>query len=130
MAATDSHRQNAIHAVQQALDGQVQAWNSGDLEKAMTYYWNSPEMLWINTTGVEKGCQEVLDMFRKNFADASQMGIYTYTPLYIEQLSEEVVYYVFRWQIEREGKRLMGGISSQIWKNVNARWVVTSEHAS
>jgi len=130
MAATDSHRQNAIQAVQQALDEQVQAWNNGDLEKAMTYYWNSPEMLWINTTGVEKGCQEVLDMFRKNFADASQMGIYTYTPLYIEQLSEEAVYYVFRWQIAREGKRLTGGISSQIWKNLNGQWVVTSEHAS
>lgn len=130
MTTVDLPQSDAIKAVQQALDGQVQAWNNGDLETAMTFYWNSPEMLWINNTGVEKGYQEVLEMFRTDFADSRQMGTYTYEPLYIEQISPEAVYYVFRWKIERDGKRLMGGVSSQIWKTVNGRWVATSEHAS
>ncbi|GAA4444501.1 hypothetical protein GCM10023188_46570 [Pontibacter saemangeumensis] len=130
MTTAEPAHNGAIPAVQQALDGQVQAWNNGDLETAMAFYWNSPEMRWISKTGVEKGYQQVLDMFRADFADKSQMGIYTYEPLYIEQLSPEAVYYVFRWKIEREGKRLMGGVSSQLWKNVNGRWVATSEHAS
>ena len=130
MTTAEPAHSDAIQAVQQALDGQVQAWNSGDLGTAMAFYWNSPEMLWISKTGVEKGYQQVLDMFRADFADARQMGIYTYEPLYIEQLSPEAVYYVFRWKIEREGKRLMGGVSSQLWKNVNGSWVATAEHAS
>lgn len=120
----------AVQAVQQALEGQVQAWNKGDLEKAMTFYWNSRDMLWISKSGVEKGYQEVLDMFRKDFANSSRMGIYSFEPLHIEQLAPQVVFYVFRWKIELEGKRLMGGVSSQLWKNIGGRWVVTSEHAS
>lgn len=119
-----------IAEVKQALDGQVNAWNAGDLEQAMAFYWNSPDMCWISKSGVEKGYQEVLEMFHHDFADRSTMGVYTYEPLHIEQLSPEAVYYVFRWKIELDGQRLMGGVSSQVWKKVLGRWVATSEHAS
>lgn len=116
--------------VKAALDEQVQAWNRGDLEKAMTYYWNDPSMVWISKAGVQKGYQFVLDDFRKEFADRSKMGQYTYEPLYIETLSPDKVYYVFKWKIELNGKRLMGGVSSQVWKKIRNRWYVTAEHAS
>ncbi|WP_237144161.1 YybH family protein [Pontibacter pamirensis] len=130
MAMLDVPHSEAVQAVQQSLDAQVQAWNSGDLEKAMTFYWNSPEMLWISKAGVERGYQEVLDMFRTDFADPSLMGTYTYEPLHIEHLSPEAVFYVFRWKIEKDDAILMGGVSSQLWKKVEGRWVATSEHAS
>ena len=121
---------DAVHAVKKALEGQISAWNKGDLETAMNFYWNSPEMLWISKNGIEKGYQEVYKMFLQDFRDRSQMGVYSYEPLYLEQVSAEAVYFVFRWKIELEGKRLMGGVSSQVWKNIGERWVVTSEHAS
>lgn len=121
---------DAVKEVKQALEGQISAWNKGDLETAMTFYWNSPEMLWISKNGTEKGYQEVYDMFLQDFTDRSKMGVYTYDPLYIEQVSKEAVYFVFRWKIELDGKRLMGGVSSQVWKKIGGRWVVTSEHAS
>ncbi|RIJ36975.1 YybH family protein [Pontibacter oryzae] len=120
----------AVQEVKKALEGQISAWNSGDLETAMTYYWNSPEMLWVSKNGTDKGYQEVYDMFLQDFADRSKMGVYTYEPLHIEQLSNEAVYFVFRWKIALDGKQLMGGVSSQVWKKLNGRWVVTSEHAS
>jgi ketosteroid isomerase-like protein len=119
-----------VQEVKKALEGQITAWNKGDLETAMTFYWNSPEMLWVSKGGTEKGYQEVYDMFLQDFTDRSKMGIYTYEPLHIEQVSKEAVYFVFRWKIELDGKRLMGGVSSQVWKKLDGRWVVTSEHAS
>jgi ketosteroid isomerase-like protein len=121
---------DAVQEVKQALEGQIAAWNKGDLETAMTFYWNSPEMLWISKGGTEKGYQEVYDMFLQDFTDRSKMGVYSYEPLHIEQVSREAVFFVFRWKIELDGKRLMGGVSSQVWKKLNGRWVVTSEHAS
>lgn len=120
----------AVKEVRKALDGQVQAWNEGKLEEAMTYYWESPEMLWISKNGIDKGYTSVLEMFRKDFSDRSKMGVYTYLPLFIEEVSTEAVYYVFRWKIELQGKQLMGGISSQLWKKLNGNWVITAEHAS
>ncbi|MEJ8802900.1 YybH family protein [Pontibacter sp. H249] len=121
---------DAVQEVKQALEGQISAWNKGDLETAMTFYWNSPEMLWISKNGTDKGYQEVYDMFLQDFKDRSKMGVYSYEPLHIEQVSKEAVYFVFRWKIELDGKRLMGGVSSQVWKKLDGRWVITSEHAS
>jgi uncharacterized protein (TIGR02246 family) len=121
---------NAIAAVTKALDDQVEAWNRGQLEKAMDFYWESPDMLWISRNGTETGWQQVLEMFKTDFTDRSKMGEYTYEPLHIEQVGPETVYYVYRWKIELQGKKLMGGVSSQLWKKLDGRWVITSEHAS
>lgn len=120
----------AVKEVRKALNGQVQAWNQGNLEQAMTFYWESPEMLWISKAGIDKGYAPVLEMFRKDFSDRSKMGVYTYDPLFIEEVSTEAVYYVFRWKIELAGKQLMGGVSSQLWKKIDEAWVITAEHAS
>lgn len=120
----------AVKEVRNALDGQVQAWNEGNLEQAMTFYWESPEMLWISKAGVDKGYTPVLEMFRKDFSDRSRMGVYTYEPLHIEEVSADAVFYVYRWRIVLDGEQLMGGISSQLWKKIDGNWVITSEHAS
>ena len=113
-----------------SLDGQVAAWNNGELEKAMGYYWNSPEILWVSKAGIMKGYQPVLEEFRKDFADKSKMGVYSYESLHIEEISGSCVYFVIRWKINLNGQRIMGGISSQIWKKIDSNWVITAEHAS
>jgi ketosteroid isomerase-like protein len=116
--------------VKKALDRQVNAWNNGDLEKAMSYYWNSPEILWVSKSGIQKGYQPVLEDFRKEFADKTKMGIYSYEPLHIEEISNSSVYFVIRWKIVLNGQKIMGGISSQVWKKISGEWVITVEHAS
>jgi ketosteroid isomerase-like protein len=121
---------NPVTEVRAALDGQVAAWNAGDLEKAMEFYWNSPEMLWIAKSGIEKGYAPVLEGYRKDFSDKAKMGVYSYEPLHIEKLSKRTVYYTFRWKIELNGKKIMGGVSSQVWKKIGGRWLITAEHAS
>lgn len=118
-----------VTEVKTALDTQVAAWNARDLEKAMSFYWNSPEMLWISRAGVEKGYAPVLEGYQKDFSDRSKMGVYSYEPLHIEKLSKRSVYYAFRWKIELNGKRIMGGVSSQVWKKIGGRWQITAEHA-
>ena len=116
--------------VKTALESQIEAWNACDLEKAMSLYWNSPEILWINKSGITKGYEPVLEYFKQEYADTSKMGIYSYEPLYMETLSPNTVYFVFNWKIELNGKKIMGCVSSQVWKKINDSWVITSEHAS
>lgn len=116
--------------VKTALDGQVAAWNSGRLEDAMAYYYNSDDLLWVSRAGIERGYQPILDSYLKDFEDRSKMGTYSYEPLHIESLTSKSVYYVYRWKIELNGKKIMGGVSSQIWKKHDKRWLIFSEHAS
>jgi len=122
--------ESPVEAARMGLQGQVDAWNVGNLEQAMAFYWNSPEMLWISKNGVEKGWQPVLEMFEQDFKDRSTMGTYSYEPLHLEALGEAAALYVIRWKIELNGERLMGGISSQFWKRLDGLWVIASEHAS
>jgi len=96
----------------------------------MSYYWNSPEMLWVNKAGTMKGYQPVLNEFKKDFADQSKMGVYSYESLHIEEISGSCVYFVIRWKITLNGQRIMAGISSQILKKFASSWVITAEHAS
>lgn len=119
-----------IKEVRTAIDEQVAAWNKGALEEAMTYYWNSPDMLWINRAGVQKGYEDVLEAYKLDFKDRSKMGQYSVEELYAELLSEGIVLYVVRWKIELDGKKLMGGVSSQLWKPIDGKWVITIEHGS
>lgn len=116
--------------VKAALEGQIKAWNSGQLEDAMAYYRDSPDLLWISRAGLEKGYQPIYEGYLKDFKDRSAMGTFTYEPLYIEALSKRNVFYVYRWKIALPGKKLMGGVSSQIWKKTGKGWKIFTEHAS
>ncbi len=129
-ATNMNYRIDPTAAVRKALDEQVNAWNSGDLEKAMSYYWNSPEMLWISKAGIQKGYQPVLEDFKKEFTDTSRMGTYSYESLHMGEIANDAVYFVIRWQIVLNGRKIMGGVSSQTWKKMPDGWVIIAEHAS
>jgi hypothetical protein len=123
-------KSDPVTEVKAALQSQVDAWNKADLEKAMNYYWHSDSVVWINAYGVTKGFDWVWEDYKKMYSDKSKMGYFSYTPLHIEKISDESVMYVYKWKIEHEGVKKMGGISSQIWRKIKGSWVITSEHAS
>src|SRR5688572_23645618 len=64
-----TERDAAVTAVKAGLAGQVAAWNAGDVDGAMAFYWNSPDMVWISKSGLERGYQPILDAYRKDYAD-------------------------------------------------------------
>lgn len=115
--------------VVQAMDGMVMAWNNQKLEEALGYYWNSPDLVWINRTGVDKGYQPVFDAYLQDFEDRSRMGNYSYKLLHDEVLGDNAVFTTIEWQITM-GEDTIGGVSSLIWQKIDGRWVITKEHAS
>ncbi len=113
------------------LEQQVAAWNRGDIEGALAFYWNSPMMTWVSKSGVERGFAAFADGMRKDFAKAPEtMGTYSADVLETRGLGRDDALLVTRWQITRGGKRLMGGISTQVWRRAGRRCVVVLEHAS
>ena len=121
---------DALAQVQAALDAQVTAWNSGALEKSASVYYDSPEMLWVNRTGIRKGTDSLQRSFRRPQTDRSRPGTYSYEPLQILQLSPNCVYFVIRWKMEQNGRNSMTGVTSLVWKRINKKWVIVAEHAS
>ena len=106
------------------------AWNRGDLETALLAYWDSPHMTWVSRAGVQRGFMEFAQAMRRDFADPAAMGTYSAEVLEARNLGREGAVIVFRWQIVRDGRRLMGGTSTQIWREIEGAWRAVLEHAS
>ncbi len=116
--------------LRQTLDAQVSGWNAGAPDKATSVYYDSPEMLWVNRTGIRKGYDLVRASYQRTPAERSRMGTYSYEPLHTDRLSRDCVFLVIRWKIESNGRTTMGGVTSMVWKRINKKWVIAAEHAS
>src|SRR5688500_5768863 len=121
---------DVLSEVKAALDEQVAAWNEGTSEKPTSVYHDSPEMLWVNRTGIRKGFEPVRAAYRRDSNSRPSIGTYSYEPLHIERLSPSCVYFVIQWKIDRNGRSAMNGVTSMVWKRVNKKWVIAAEHAS
>ena len=109
----------------------MDAWNRGDLDAALATYWDSPSMTWVSRRGVERGFASFAAEMRSSFGGRpNAMGRYTSDVLDARNLGRGAAALVVRWQITRDGNRLMGGVSTQIWRLVGGRWRIVLEHAS
>ena len=123
-------KSDPLAEVKAVLDSQVTAWNTGAPNKAMSIYYDSPDMLWVSRTGIRKGYEPIRATYQRVSAQASRLGTYSYEPLHIEQLSRDCVFFVIKWKIEQNGRSSMSGVSSMVWKRISRKWVVAAEHAS
>ena len=129
-AAAQKKQADPVTEVQALLDSQVAAWNSGEPDKAMSVYYDSPEMLWVNRTGIRKGYEPIRASYQRAPAQRSRLGTYSYEPLHIEQLSPNCVLFVIKWKVEANGRSTMSGVSSMVWKRIKRKWVIAAELAS
>lgn len=112
------------------LAAQVDAWNRGDLEAALAAYCDSRDIVWVNRKGVSRGFADFAAGMRADFADRAMMGRYEAEILDRRVVGPEAALITVRWSIARGGKRLMGGISTQLWQPCGGRLRIVLEHAS
>jgi uncharacterized protein (TIGR02246 family) len=112
------------------LEAQIAAWNRGDLEAAFRAYWNSPDTTWVSKSGVQRGFAAFAQGMRTDFADPAAMGTYSAEVLDARSLSPSAAVIVSRWQIMKSGRRIMGGTSTQVWREIEGSWRAVLEHAS
>jgi hypothetical protein len=112
------------------VQAQVAAWNRGDLETALDAYCSEPSMAWVTRGGVTHGFDEFAAGMRSDFADRTRMGRYEAELLKTRAVGRRSALVVVRWSITRDGTRLMGGVSTQLWERCRGRLRITLEHAS
>ena len=117
-------------AARAGLEAQIAAWNRGDLEAALRAYWDSPRMTWVSKSGVQRGFAAFAQGMRTDFADPAAMGTYSAEVLEARDVGPRAAVIVFRWQIMKNGRRAMGGTSTQIWREIDGSWRAVLEHAS
>jgi hypothetical protein len=117
-------------AAADALAAQSRAWNAGDLEGALAAYCPRPEITWVNRSGISRGFAPFAASMRSDFSDPARMGEMTIEILDSRTVSPDSALVSLRWQIARDGRRLMGGVSTQLWAPCDGRLRIVLEHAT
>ena len=64
----------AAEAIENTLAAQQIAWNKGDLDSFMQYYWKSDSLLFLGKSGPTHGWQNTLNNYKKGYPDKATMG--------------------------------------------------------
>ncbi len=107
---------------------QESAWNMGDINGFMQYYWNNDSLKFIGSKGVTKGWQKTLDNYLKGYPNKESMGILKFTIIETEQLSNKCIYVIGKWELEKQ--KPVGGHFTLLWKKINNTWVIVCDHTS
>lgn len=124
---TFSQKKSEILAV---LQRQEQFWNAGDINNFMEDYWKSEELKFIGKAGVVKGWQATKDRYFKSYPDRATMGILNFGIQEIDFMSRKSAWVLGKWRLKRPEKGDIGGYFTLIFKKIDGKWVVVSDHTS
>jgi ketosteroid isomerase-like protein len=118
-----------VATIQKAMHEQELAWNKGDIDGFMASYWNSDSLKFIGKNGITFGWQNTLENYKKNYPDIATMGVLNFSITSVEQLSENSCYVIGSWNLIRK-KGNVGGFYTLLWKKINGKWSIVSDHTS
>ncbi len=113
----------------QAMDAQIEAWNSGDIDAYMETYWKSDSLLFIGKSGPTYGWEQTKKNYKKGYPDTAAMGKLRFELIQMKRLS--VMYYsvVGKWFLKRSIGDI-GGAFTLIFRKIKGKWVIIQDHSS
>jgi len=125
-ASAQSKDETAIRAI---LNEQTAAWNRGDIESFMKGYWENDSLMFIGKTGVTYGYINTLNNYKKGYPDTASMGKLIFTLIQVKRLSKEYYHITGKWFLKRSVGDV-GGHYTLVFRKINGRWVIISDHSS
>lgn len=120
--------QNDVNTVKANMKAQEVAWNKGDIQAFMEYYWKNDSLKFIGSKGITYGWQKTMDNYLRSYPDKTTMGKLTFSIKECTALSAGSIYVIGSWNLERE--KPAGGYFTLLWKKIDGKWVIVSDHTS
>jgi uncharacterized protein (TIGR02246 family) len=123
----------ATAAVRKMLAVQDEAWNRGDIEGFMQYYWKSDTIRFAGGDSYRYGWQATLDSYKKGYPDAAAMGKLSFDLLEVREMNPDVVYVFGKWKLTRVSEaadKAPHGLFTLIVERKDGTWVITRDHTS
>jgi uncharacterized protein (TIGR02246 family) len=115
--------------VRNLLAKQSAAWNRGDIDAFMVGYWENDSLMFIGKSGVTYGYKNTLANYKKNYPDTTAMGKLTFTLIQVKQLSAEYFHVTGKYYLTRTIGDASGHFTL-MFRKINGRWVIISDHSS
>lgn len=111
-----------------SINAQELAWNKGDVQGFMSFYWNHDSLMFIGKKGVTYGWKNTYENYLKSYPTQVEMGKLLFEIVKMEHFSKTTIYVVGKWQLEKE--KPSGGHFTLLWKKIKDKWVIVADHTS
>ena len=115
--------------IMKVMDIQEKAWNNGDIDSFMNGYIKSKELVFSGSNGPIYGWNATKERYKKSYPDLKTMGKLSFTVRKIKSLSKETAYLIGEYYLKRSIEDSYGHFTL-IWKKVNGKWLIVSDHTS
>jgi uncharacterized protein (TIGR02246 family) len=113
------------------LNEQVDAWNSGDLEKFVSSY--APKCTFVGGNQVSETTRaDVLAHYEKKYPSREARGKLTFSGLTVHLLDAEIATVTGHFHLDRgpSGGGPAGGVFSLVFKRIEGNWKIVLDHTS
>jgi ketosteroid isomerase-like protein len=110
------------------INAQELAWNKGNVQGFMSFYWNNDSLMFIGKKGVTYGWKNTYENYLKSYPTQVEMGKLLFEIVKMEQFNKTTIYVIGKWQLEKE--KPVGGYFTLVWKKINGKWLIFSDHTS
>ncbi len=112
------------------LKRQETDWNRGDIASFMIGYWESDSLSFTGAKGITYGYKPVYDNYLKRYPDKTAMGKLRFEVKRLYFLSPENAQMIGKYHLTRPDIGDAEGYFTLIWRKINGKWVITSDHTS
>ena len=119
----------AATAIRNLLTEQAAAWNRGDIDSFMQYYWKSDDLTFSSGGETRRGWQAAQQRYKTRYPTREHMGRLTFDRLEIQLLCDSAALVLGRWQLERK-RDPVGGNFTLVFRRLHGRWLIVHDHTS
>jgi uncharacterized protein (TIGR02246 family) len=112
------------------LDKQENDWNHGDIKAFMMGYWPSDSLTFVGSKGVTYGYENIYENYLKRYPDRASMGKLKFTIKEVNFPAKEVAYVIGKFHLTRPEKGDAEGHFTILWRKINGKWLIVSDHSS
>lgn len=116
-------------AILKVLETQRQAWNRGDINGFMQYYWKSDSVLFVGKKGPSYGWQTTLDNYKKRYPGKAAMGQLSFKVIRLNLLDNSNAFMLGAWHLKRKGDN-PGGYFTLWFRKFKNGWKIVADHTS
>lgn len=116
-------------AIRAVFKAQEDCWNNFDIDCFMEGYVKSEELLFIGSSGVQRGWQSTYERYKKSYPSQAAMGHLTFTLDEFRKLGPKSAWVLGKFHLKRDIGDLSGHFTL-VWKKVKGKWLILSDHTS
>lgn len=124
-----AQEQTDIEQVQSILMRQQEDWNKGDINAFMNGYWESEDLKFVGSRGINKGYKATLEGYHKAYPNKDAMGTLRFEILSADQLSDTVILIIGNYFLTRKEDN-PHGIFTLLWRKIKEEWVIVMDHTT